>query len=368
MSEKLIELIENPQKPDRQGHDHLSIEEIMGMYNIPGVSISLIKDFKLQWSTEYGVKDKITNEKVNSDTLFQAASISKSINAMAVLKAAELGYFSLDDDVNKCLTSWKLPENPYGSDIPITPRMLASHTSGLGDGFGFPGYNFGCEIPTIIDILNGDAPSNVAKPEFDRPPYAGFKYSGASYLVLQQLLVDCFDKTYSEIISELVFRPLEMANSTFDQGISENNCISIASAHDAKGIALDCKWKIHPESAAAGLWTTSENLAKFVLEIQKSLHGKSNRVLSKESALQMVSPVGVGDYGIGFRVFKGGQGWFFEHGGSNWGFRSRLLSHRLKGDALIIMTNGSQGGELIDVIKERVEWHYGWDTINKPFI
>lgn len=368
MIEELIELIENPQKPNRQGHDHLSIEEIMAIYNIPGASICVIKDFGVHWSKGYGTQDAATGRKVSGNTLFQAASISKSITSMAVLKAAELGHFSLDDDVNDILTSWKLPANPHSQEAPITPRMLASHTSGLGDGFGFPGYEPSDELPSVTQILNGENTSNVAKPEFDRAPYAGFKYSGAGYLVLQHLLTDCLGLEFAEIIDNFVFRPLDMTNSSFDQPLPPDLEITAARAHNGNGKALDSKWRLYPELAAAGLWTTSEDLAKFVVEVQKSLLGKSNKVISKENALLMANPVGVGDYGIGFRIYKTGQGWFLEHGGANWGFRCRMISHRLKGDGLIVMTNSSQGGALIDAIRERVEWHYGWDSIKKPSV
>lgn len=202
---------------------------------------------------------------------------------------------------------------------------------------------------------------------FERKPYEAFKYSGAGTIILQQVLVDSFGKSYPEILDELVFKPLKMNKSTFCALALGEEALT-ARAHGFKGEALESKWHVYPEKAAAGLWTTSEDLAKFVIEVQLSVLGKSNKVLSRDGAYQMIKPVGVGDYGIGFQVLKEGQGWFFEHGGGNWGFRCQLISHQLKGYGLIVMTNGSQGSTVLKVIKERVEMHYGWDSVMKSAI
>jgi CubicO group peptidase (beta-lactamase class C family) len=367
MIEELIDLIERPQFPNRQGYDHLSIFDLLKEVNVPGVSVCVIKDFEVHWSKGYGFADVLSGDKVNENTLFQAASISKCINAMAVIKAAELGLFSLDEDINNVLKSWKAPKDFSKNRLSITPKMLASHTSGLTDGFGFPGYLPSETLPSVIQILDGDRLSNVEKPMFERKPYEVFKYSGAGSIILQQLIVDAFGKSYSEILNELVFKPLNMNKSTFCTPSLSGEDLT-ARAHGSSGEALESKWHVYPEKAAAGLWTTAEDLAKFVIEVQLSVLGKSNKVLSREGAYQMINPVGVGDYGVGFRVLKEGQGWFFEHGGGNWGFRCQLISHYLKGYGLIVMTNGSQGSTVLKVIKERVESHYGWDSVMKPAI
>ena len=139
--ETLIGQVEGPLDPAGKRDDTRSLSELMKQYNVPGVSVAVIQDFEIQWAKGYGIADSETTKPVTTDTLFQAASISKPVNAMAVLKAVQDGRFGLDDDINSILQSWKLPENEFTAIRKVTPRMLLSHTAGTDDGFGFPGYH-----------------------------------------------------------------------------------------------------------------------------------------------------------------------------------------------------------------------------------
>src|SRR6201981_1119380 len=187
---QLVQRIEAPQIPNRQGLDGLTLQEVMTKLHTPGVSVAVIKDFKVQWAKGYGVADLKTGRPVEVDTLFQAASISKPVTAMAAMKFVQDGRFSLDDDVNKLLKSWHVPESDLTREQPVTPRSLFSHTSGADDGFGFPGYDPGAPLPSLVQILNGQPPSNVGPVLFVRRPYQGYKYSGGGIVIMQLLLGD----------------------------------------------------------------------------------------------------------------------------------------------------------------------------------
>lgn len=360
------EIIEGSQHPNRQGLDPYTLEEIMDLYGVPGVSIAVIKDFKIHWAKGYGIADVETGAKVNTETLFQAASISKPINAMAVLKAAQDGKFSIDQDINTILKSWKLPESSFTKEQKATPRMLTSHTSGLGDGFGFPGYDPSDPLPTIIQILNGENPSNVGPVLLARPSLTAAQYSGGGVTIMQLALTDTINKPYEEILQEYVLGPIAMTQSTFQQPLSVERDKNAARAHDDKGKAMGAKWHVYPELAAAGLWTTPTDLVKFAIEVQKSLRGEANNVLSPTMIKEMLSPVGIGDFAVGLRIAKEGQGWYFSHGGGNWGFRCILSAHKLKGYGFAIMTNAENGGFVMNEIKERIERAYGHDSLDKP--
>jgi CubicO group peptidase (beta-lactamase class C family) len=365
---EMMARIEGAQSPNRQGLDPLTLQQVMERFHVPGVSVAVIKDFEIHWAKGYGVADVEAQTRVDTNTLFQAASISKPVAAMAAMRAVQDGRFGLDDDINTLLKSWKLPDSEFTRGHPVTPRSLMSHTSGLGDGFGFPGYHPSAPRPTLVEILNGSKPSNVGPVLMERPPFTAAKYSGGGVTLMQLAMMDVLGRPYAEMMQEVVLGPIGMTNSTYEQPLPAARDPRAARAHNGGGRAMDAKWHVYPELAAAGLWTTAEDLAKFAIEIQKTALGRSSRVLTRASVLEMLSPVGVGDYAVGLGVSKMGQGWYFGHGGSNWGFQCDLLAHRVNGYGVAIMTNGENGRPVINEIRDRVAAAYGWDSLDKPVL
>jgi CubicO group peptidase (beta-lactamase class C family) len=364
-SSSLIARIEAAQTPDRGGYDALALRELMAELAVPGVSIAVIG---LPSPLGEGMVWRTSRPgRLDTDTIFQAASIGKPVAAMGVLRAVQDGRFSLDGDVNTILKSWKVPGSELTAKQPVTPRALLSHTSGADDGFGFPGYTPTAPLPTLPQILNGQKPSNVRPVRFARPPYEGYKYSGGGVTIMQLAMMDVYGRPYPELLQELVLRPIGMTRSGYDQPLTPERDKNAARAHNMAGLAMpNGKWHVYPELAAAGLWTTPTDLAKFAIEIQLSLHGKSNKVLSREMVRQMVSPVGVGPFGVGLTIAKVGEGWYFSHGGGNWGFRADLTAHVVKGYGVAIMTNGDRGSMLIEELRTRVAAAYNWDTLARP--
>jgi len=344
----------------------LSIDELLEHFNVPGVSIAVVRDFDIHWAKGYGIADVESGAAVNTETLFQAASISKPVNAMALLKAAEEGRFTIDEDVNKLLSSWQIPESEHTESAFVTPRMLASHTSGLGDGLGFPGYEPEVALPSLPQIFDGAVQSNVGVVRMARPPMTAFHYSGGGVTILQQLLLDTYDMPYAELLQDMVLEPIGMSSSTFQQPLPADRDRNAARAHGISGAAMGPKWHVYPELAAAGLWTTSTDLAKFAIEVQLSYRNHSNKVLTQASTSEMLSPAGVGPFAVGFSLSKRGEGWYFGHGGSNWGFQAQLTAHKVNGYGYAIMTNGFMGGQLIAELSRRIEASYAFDSLAEP--
>ena len=365
-SSAMIARIEGQQSPNRQGHDGFTLQELMQKYRVPGISIAVIKDFEIHWAKGYGVADVETNLPVEPGTLFQAASISKPVTAMAVLKAVQDGRFSLDDDINNILKSWKVPQSEFTKLTPVTLRALLSHTSGSGDGFGFPGYHPSEPRPTLVQILAGQKPSNVGPVLFERSPFTAFKYSGGGTTIVQLAITDTLAKPFAEIMRERVLDPLGMTDSTYEQPLPSGREAKAARAHSGQGKAMDAKSHVYPEQAAAGLWTTPTDLARFSIEVQRAVRGPAGRVLSHAMAREMVTPVGVGPFAVGLTVDKRGEGWYFSHGGGNWGFRCDLVAHVRKGYGVVVMTNSDSGGAVINEIEARVAAAYSWDSLDKP--
>jgi CubicO group peptidase (beta-lactamase class C family) len=200
----------------------------------------------------------------------------------------------------------------------------------------------------------------------ERPPLTASKYSGGAVEIEELALTDALGKPFVEIARDSVLTPGGMTNSTYEQPLPAARQALAARAHDRDGKRMGDPWHVYPEHAAAGLWTTPTDLAKFVIEVQRSLLGQSNKVLSRSSALEMVTPVGVGPFAVGFQVAKQGEGWYFMHGGSNWGFQCNLIGHRIKGYGFVVMTNGDNGGPLMQELGKRIGQAYKWDALDAP--
>jgi CubicO group peptidase (beta-lactamase class C family) len=346
--------------------DSLGVPELLTQYKVPGVSVAVIRDFKIEWARAWGVRNAKTGEPVMVDTLFQAASISKPVAAMASLRAIQDGRFRLDQDINTILKSWRLPAREGATGEIVTPRMLMSHTSGTDDGFGFPGYTPGTQLPTIVQMLDGVPPTNRGPVRVGRAPMSGYKYSGGAVSIQELALTDVMRKPFADVMRELVLDPIGMTNSTYEQPLPAALEGKAAHAHNQNGLPGDAPWRNHPERAAAGLWTTPTDLAKFAIEVQQSLAGRSTKVLARTMAQEMVTPVGVGPFAVGFTIAREGEGWYFSHGGSNWGFRCDLIAHRSKGYGVVIMTNGDNGGRVIAALREKISRAAAWDMYDKP--
>ena len=330
---------------------------------VPGVSISVIKDFKIHWSRAFGVADAATSRPVTPETRFQAASISKPVMAVAAAVLADRGQLDLDADVRQSLHSWKLPRLVKSGSQPITPRMLLSHTSGLDDGLGFPGYEPSEARPDALAILTGRPPAKTPAIVARQAPMTKSRYSGGGSVVMQVLLMDATGKPFPELMQSLVLKPLGMGESVYQQPLSAKLNSDKALAHDSKGQRFNVPWKVYPALAAAGLWSTPTDLALLVSSLQKTKAGQDIKPFTKASARELLSPVGIGSFSAGFNVFRQGEGWYFAHLGANQGYRSFLIGHMAKGYGLVVMTNSDGGFPLIERICRRIQIAYDWDVL-----
>jgi CubicO group peptidase (beta-lactamase class C family) len=330
----------------------------MKFHKVPGVSVAVIKDEKIEWAKGYGVLEKSNVKKVNTETLFQAASISKPVAAMASLKLAEQGKIDLEVDANTFLKSWKIPDNEFTKQKKVTPAMMLNHSGGLTV-HGFRGYAQGEEVPTLLQLLDGKPPANSKPIRVDILPNSKFRYSGGGYSVMQQMIIDVTGKEFPKAMDELVLEPIDFKNSTFAQPLPGKMLGNATAGHRSNGEVIKGKRHVYPEMAAAGLWTTPSDLARFAIEIQKSLKGESNNVLSKEMTQNMVT-ARLGKYGLGLSVRGTGDNIFYGHSGGNEGYRCILVAYPKSGMGAAIMTNADNGSKLYMEIIRSISKVYGW--------
>ncbi|MGH9801088.1 MAG: serine hydrolase domain-containing protein, partial [Blastocatellia bacterium] len=336
----------------------MTLADRMKHYKVPGVSIAVINDGKIEWAKAYGLTEAGGSSPVTAETMFQAASISKPVAAMGMLALVEKGLLTLDEDVNVKLKSWKVPENDLTKDQKVTLRRLASHSAGLTV-HGFRGYADGEAVPTIVQVLDGQRPANSAAVRVDLLPGSKWRYSGGGITVMQLLMTEVTGKQFPVLMRELVLDKIGMKNSTYEQPLPADKAMKAAIGHRALGAAIKGKFHTYPEMAAAGLWTTPTDLAKFAIEIQKSKAGKSNKVLSQAMIARMLTKQSE-DYGLGIGLGGEGNKASFSHGGSNEGFKCNLFAYSETGQGAVVMTNGDLGGQLASEISRSIAVEYGW--------
>lgn len=359
--EEKIKMVEsNLSKPVYfEGDSTWTIDERMAHYGVPGVSIAVIYDGKIEWTKTYGVMDKESKSPVIKETLFQAGSISKPVAAYGALKMVEQGKLGLEEDINAYLKTWKLPDSEFTKEKKVTLKNLLNHSGGVTV-HGFLGYSPDLPVPTLVEVLNGAPPANSGAIFVNKKPEESFRYSGGGYTIMQQMMMDVAGKPFPELMEELVLQPLGMNNSTYDQPLQSEQLKMAATGYLPDGYMTKGKRHTYPEMAAAGLWTNAEDLAKFAVNIQQTLQGEPELVLSKEMTTQMLTPFVEDFTGLGFFLTKMKDEIYFGHGGWDEGFSSELIAHKDKGYGVVVLTN-SNHPEFISELIRSVALTYQWD-------
>ncbi|MGB6692468.1 MAG: serine hydrolase [Terracidiphilus sp.] len=338
-------------------HATHNLADRMKEMNVPGVSIAVIHEGKIEWARGFGVAS-VGGPPVTADTMFQAGSISKPLAAMAALKLVQQGKMSLDADINTYLTSWKFPSDPPAGGKPITLRELLTHTAGTTV-HGFPGYAANEPVPTLVQVLNGEKPANTPAIRSEAAPGAQWKYSGGGYTIMQQALIDVTKEPFPRLLHDSVLAPIGMTHSTYEQPLPKEFQQFAATPYRGDGKPVEGGAHTYPEMAAAGLWTTPTDLAHYAIEVEQSLIGKANHVLSAEMTKQMLTP-GMGNWGLGLEIGGAATNPYFSHGGVNEGFVSLFVAYYNGGEGAVVMTNGDRGGQITDEVMHSVAAEYGW--------
>jgi len=330
----------------------------MATLDVPGVSVAVIAEGAVAWTHGWGLRAASAADAITETTLFQAASISKPVTAVAVMRLVQEGRLDLDEDVNAYLRSWRVPAN--GTWQPrITVRQLLGHTAGTTV-HSFAGYPHDHQRPSLRQVLNGERPASSAPVRVDTLPGLQFRYSSGGICIVQQVVMDVTGQPFPGLMRELVLRPLGMEHSTFEQPLPRSLRAGAAIGHRYRGAQVETGWHVYPEMAAAGLWTTPADLALLALELQQVQAGRTGRVLSKESVEAMLTPQARGPMGIGFRVVGQGDRWRFSHGGGNAGYGSRLLAYVEQGIGAVVMTNADMGSVLVGEVLRAIAREYNW--------
>ncbi len=205
----------------------------------------------------------------------------------SILKLAEQGKLDTAADINQFLKSWQFPYDSVSKNKKITVLNLLSHTASL-DIHGFPGYDRKDSFPTLIQVLKGERPANTKKVRSVGQPGKAFRYSGGGTTITQLILKDITGKDYAQWMQQNVLNPLGMKNSSYVQPPVDT--ANLATGYYNDGSPVPGKYHVYPEQAAAGLWTTPSDLARYMIDCQLTLKGEKGKILSTPMMKTRMTP------------------------------------------------------------------------------
>lgn len=336
------------------------IEARMRHHRVPAVSVAVVEGGRIAWARAWGMADVAEGRPADPTTLFQAASVSKPVAALAALRLADRDRIDLDADVGRYLRRWRPPRAAGAPRAPVTLRELLSHTAGLGV-HGFRGYAAGEPVPGTVEVLEGAGPANSPPVLPELPPGSEWRYSGGGYVVAQLLVEEVTGRPFAREMRGIL-DALGMTGSTFSQPLPDSLRARAAAGYRSDGSPLEGGWHTYPEEAAAGLWATPSDLARYMIEVGRWLGGEEGGVLSPAMTREMLTP-GANGWGLGPGTAGSGLDFRFEHGGSNEGYRAHLVYFPRRGIGAVIMTNGDEGTALAREVLLSIADAYRWPDI-----
>ncbi|TVR59992.1 MAG: class A beta-lactamase-related serine hydrolase [Gemmatimonadales bacterium] len=343
-----------------------TLQERMEQLGVPAVSVAVVSDGRIHWARAWGIADPENGRPATRHTLFQAASISKAVAGVGALRLVEADLLALDGPVNHHLAGgWRIPEHQWETSAPVTLRHLLTHTGGLTV-HGFPGYGPDDPVPALTALLDGEAPANTAPVRVDQEPGTAWRYSGGGTSVLQLAMEEVTGESFADWMAREVLIPAGMTSSTYAQPLPDSLRERAAVAHRTDGSVVRGGWHIYPEQAAAGLWTTPTDLARWILAVQAAAGtpgveaAPDNRPLLEEATARAMLTEGLGRWGLGLTVQGQGEHHRFSHGGANAGYRAQVVGWVEGSRGIAVMTSSDTGGVVAAELMAAIIRGYGW--------
>ena len=330
--------------------------DVMKSYRVSVVGYAIIQNYKVVTSETLSIDPKL---KVSKNSLFQAASISKSVSTYGALKLITQNKLKLDDIVNDRLTSWKIPANEKYKNNPVMVRQLLDMTSGLSVS-GFPGHEQGEQLPTLLEVLNGKPPANTSPIKVFYKPGSQYFYSGGAFQVLEQVIEDITKQPFAPWMNNEILKPLTMEDSIYQYPLDKKWSSIAVPGFLLDGSMVKGGWNNYAIAGSGGLWSTPTDLAKFAINVSNAYLGRNNSVVKEPIAKQMLTRQKNTDYGLGVAINGNGKNLNFRKAGHNLGYHNELIMFPNSGDGVVIMTNSENGEYIINYMIALIAQKYHW--------
>ncbi len=334
-----------------------SITNKMSEYNIPALSLAVINQGKIDWAEIYQNANFSEAQKLDCMSIFQAASLSKPVTFLAAVRMHSAGEIDLDKNIQNYLKDFVIPQGKQSAENPVTFRNIFSHTSGIISG-GYQGYAKNLDMPSDLDILRGNAGVNSPAIDVITPPNETLAYSGGGYTLAELAFQDIYNDEFSNIMKKWILEPAEMKYSEFTQPLLASKTNQIAKGYTQSGDVLEGGWRNHPEQAAAGLWSNSIDMAKFLIEIYNAYQGKSS--IFTQSDIKLILSQERDGHVYGFLLNRSDDAISITHYGGNAGYRTGMTINLTSGNGLVYLMNSDNGGALGNELLLSASQVYNW--------
>ena len=324
------------------------VPEALRRERVPGAAVAIVRSGQVAWVRGFGVADATGRVAVQPRTVFQVASVSKPVAAMGALRLVEQRRLDLD----RPLTLWRFPRSDH-DPRGVTLRRLLSHTAGVSVP-GYTGHDPERPLPSTAASLAGDS-AGAGAVRLEADPGSGYRYSGGGYTVAQLAVERATGAPFAAWMRRELLQPLGMRSSSFNQATA--NGALTARGHDREGRPMPTFR--YAEQAAAGLYATAPDMARFVAALMPGPHDEppGRGVVSAATIRTMTTaaPATGGEYGLGFGIRTLSKGVrMVSHDGTNRGWRARIAAFPDRGWGIVVLTNGENGEAVVEAVMEQL--------------
>jgi CubicO group peptidase (beta-lactamase class C family) len=316
----------------------------------------LIQRGQIAWSRTFG-------DGAQRAPVYQAASLSKFVTAIVAMKLVDKGVLALDAPVDDKIKIWSPGRSSLMDGHPVTLRWLLSMRGGINVP-GFVGYPADATLPTLQQILRGAPPASSPEVKVEAQPGTRYAYSGGGYEIVEALIEAATGKPFADVARDEIFRPLGLTHSAFGALPPASLASHVVQGHDSDGKALPGGWRAVPELAAAGLWSTPEDIARVLIGVCHRT-GRGDPFLSPATVAEMLTPQGGGPYGLGAAVAQSGRNVVLMKRGQNVGYQGYFLLFPSSCNGIVVMTGSDNGTTLAEALIRRAAEVYRWPPIGK---
>ena len=288
----------------------------LGEQPINGISMCILRGGAVDTLANWGQRDAEKKLPMTANTLFQLGGLGQPLIGFALLRAHEQKILDIDKPINDYLKRWKMPLKKGETESKATLRDLLTGKVTFQGKSKPDGYEVGKALPNVVQILNGESPSQENKAKYEETK----NFSFYAPLIAQIVLEDVYNAPLAEVMKKLVLDPLSMTNSFYALELTEGQRNNFAVGYDKKGKAVKGDYLRYPEQGFSGLWSTTPDYAKFVNCLIKAARGEDNALMSQNLAKEAMQNVN-GQRSMIFPTGDGGGNYF---GGAPMGYRTQV--------------------------------------------